>query len=107
MVGRDPRYADLLYLYIQECVTERIYTQQQALQYMDYKVTYARAGNIKDGRSKLILHDVFIAHVPVDNGKFQPKCIYTAVMLRRMLDAILNSDTFDDKASPELVTASL
>ncbi|KAI4967612.1 hypothetical protein ZWY2020_020521 [Hordeum vulgare] len=29
MVGRDPRYADLLYLSIQECATERIYTQQQ------------------------------------------------------------------------------
>uniref|UniRef100_A0A453NI50 DNA-directed RNA polymerase n=1 Tax=Aegilops tauschii subsp. strangulata TaxID=200361 RepID=A0A453NI50_AEGTS len=97
MVGRDPRYGDLLYLSIQECATERIYTQQQALQYMDDKVTYAGAGNIKDGRSKLILRDVFVAHVPVNNGNFQPKCIYTAVMLRRMLDAILNSDTFDDK----------
>ncbi|KAI4992886.1 hypothetical protein ZWY2020_007199 [Hordeum vulgare] len=90
MVGRDPRYADLLYLSIQECATQRIYTQQQALQYMDDKVTYAGAGNIK-----------------VNNGNFQPKCIYIAVMLRRMLDAILNSDTFDDKASLELVTVSL
>ncbi|WVZ78285.1 hypothetical protein U9M48_026024 [Paspalum notatum var. saurae] len=64
MVGRDPRYAELLFPSIQECASERIYTQQQALQYMDEKVTYPGAGNQKEGRSKSILRDVFIAHVP-------------------------------------------
>ncbi|CAN6247572.1 unnamed protein product [Urochloa humidicola] len=97
MVGRDPRYGDLLFPSIQECASERIYTQQQALQYMDEKVTYPGAGNQKEGRSKSILRDVFIAHVPVKNGNFRQKCIYTGVMLRRMMDAILNADTFDDK----------
>jgi len=38
MVGRDPRYGDLLFPSVQECASERIYTQQQALQYMDEKV---------------------------------------------------------------------
>nr|CAB3480785.1 unnamed protein product [Digitaria exilis] len=98
MVGRDPRYGDLLFPSIQECAFERIYTQQQALQYMDEKVTYPGAGNQKEGPSKSILRDVFIAHVPVKNGNFRQKCIYTGVMLRRMMDAILNANTFDDKA---------
>ncbi|KAF8737802.1 hypothetical protein HU200_014032 [Digitaria exilis] len=97
MVGRDPRYGDLLFPSIQECASERIYTQQQALQYMDEKVTYPGSGNQKEGRSKSILRDVFIAHVPVKNGNFRQKCIYTGVMLRRMMDAILNANTFDDK----------
>uniref|UniRef100_A0A0E0D1W6 DNA-directed RNA polymerase subunit beta n=1 Tax=Oryza meridionalis TaxID=40149 RepID=A0A0E0D1W6_9ORYZ len=97
MVGRDPRYGDLLYPSIQECAFERIYTQKLALQYMDDKVMYPGAGNQKEGRSKSILRDVFVAHVPVESGNFRPKCIYTAVMLRRMMDAILNADTFDDK----------
>ncbi|XP_015694372.2 DNA-directed RNA polymerase III subunit 2 [Oryza brachyantha] len=97
MVGRDPRYGDLLYPSIQECAFERIYTQKQALQYMDDKVMYPGTGNQKEGRSKSILRDVFVAHVPVNSGNFRPKCIYTAVMLRRMMDAILNADTFDDK----------
>ncbi|CAD6252253.1 unnamed protein product [Miscanthus lutarioriparius] len=97
MVGRDPRYGDILFPSIQECASERIYTQQQALQYMDEKVTYAGAGNQKEGRARSILRDVFIAHVPVENGNFRQKCIYTGVMLRRMMDAILNADTFDDK----------
>ncbi|TVU33733.1 hypothetical protein EJB05_25566, partial [Eragrostis curvula] len=78
MVGRDPRYGDLLFSSIQECATERIHTQQQALQYMDDKVMYPSAGDQKEGRSKSILHGVFIAHVPVNDGNFGPKCIYTA-----------------------------
>uniref|UniRef100_A0A0D9XGD1 DNA-directed RNA polymerase n=1 Tax=Leersia perrieri TaxID=77586 RepID=A0A0D9XGD1_9ORYZ len=78
-----------------ECAFERIYTQ--ALQYMDDKVMYPGTGTQKEGRSKSILHDVFVAHVLVNSGNFRPKCIYTTVMIRRMMDAILNSDTFDDK----------
>ncbi|KAK3154693.1 hypothetical protein QOZ80_2BG0193990 [Eleusine coracana subsp. coracana] len=97
MVGRDPRYGDLLYPSIQECASEGIYTQKQALKYMDDKATYPTAANEKEGRANSIIRDVFIAHVPVNNGNFRPKCIYTAVMLRRMMDAILNADTFDDK----------
>ncbi|XBI42884.1 hypothetical protein VPH35_107731 [Triticum aestivum] len=97
MIGRDPRYGDLLFLSIQECAPERIYTQEQALQYMDGKLKYPDSGNLKESRSKSILRDVFLAHVPVNNGNFRAKCIYTSVMLRRMMDAILNADTFDDK----------
>ncbi|XBH75333.1 hypothetical protein VPH35_102108 [Triticum aestivum] len=97
MIGRDPRYGDLLFLSIQECASERIYTQEQALQYMDGKLKYPDSGNLKESRSKSILRDVFLAHVPVNNGNFRAKCIYTSVMLRRMMDAILNADTFDDK----------
>lgn len=79
---------------------------------------------VKDDRVKKILTNVFLAHVPVSfkflffylnkignscfvyrschiwqvkNDNFRPKCIYTAVMLRRMMDAVLNVDTFDDK----------
>ncbi|KAF7051047.1 hypothetical protein CFC21_059332 [Triticum aestivum] len=81
MLGRDPRYGDLLFLSIQECASEGIYTQQQALQYMDGKV----------------LHNHFLAHVPVKNGNLRAKSIYTGVILRRMMDAVLNADTFDDK----------
>ncbi|XP_072966358.1 DNA-directed RNA polymerase III subunit 2 [Typha angustifolia] len=100
MVGRDPRYGALLLPSIQECASESIYTQQKALEYMDGKVAHsnsAKAGNGKEGRAKSILLDVFLANVPVTDGDFRPKCIYAAVMLRRMMDAILNTDTFDDK----------
>ncbi|KAF3337656.1 DNA-directed RNA polymerase III subunit RPC2 [Carex littledalei] len=107
MVGRNPRYGDLLLPSIQECSSERIYSQEQALDYMDAKFNFFKSCSIqlfitsfstlKEGRAKSILTDVFLAHVPVKEQNFRPKCIYAAVMLRRMLDAILNSDTFDDK----------
>ncbi|KAH1241741.1 DNA-directed RNA polymerase III subunit 2 [Glycine max] len=33
----------------------------------------------------------------VDQDNFRPKCIYVAVMMRRIMDAILNKDAMDDK----------
>ncbi|CAD6250170.1 unnamed protein product [Miscanthus lutarioriparius] len=64
MVGRDPRYGDLLFPSIQECASAGIYTQQQALRYMDDK----------EGQSKSILCDVFIAHVPKHEAKKVATC---------------------------------
>ncbi|XP_042432808.1 DNA-directed RNA polymerase III subunit 2-like [Zingiber officinale] len=100
MVGRDPQYGDLLFPSIQECASERIYTQQQALNFLDGKIGRSNPthnGNKKTSLAMAILLDVFLAHVPLYKGNFRPRWIYAAVMLRRMLDAILNTDTFDDK----------
>lgn len=36
-------------------------------------------------------------HLKVRQNNFRPKCIYVAVMLRRMMEAILNKDAMDDK----------
>lgn len=46
-------------------------------------------------------------YLQVKEQNFRPKCIYAAVMLRRMLDAILNSDTFDDKVDAALNSVPL
>ncbi|KAI3834885.1 hypothetical protein MKW98_015998 [Papaver atlanticum] len=98
MVGRDPRYAALLLPSIQECATENIFNQQQALEYLDNKVKKFAFSNVnQEGRALSILRDVFLANVPVREQNFRPKCIYAAVMLRRMMDAILNKDAIDDK----------
>ncbi|KAH9752412.1 DNA-directed RNA polymerase III subunit 2 [Citrus sinensis] len=67
MVGRDPRYSALL------------------------------LPSIEEGRAFSILRDVFLANVPVHNNNFRPKCFYVAVMLRRMVEAMLNKDAMDDK----------
>ncbi|KAM0887569.1 hypothetical protein ACQ4PT_028931 [Festuca glaucescens] len=96
MIGRDPRYGDLLFSSLQECASEKIYTKQQALHYMDDKVKKYPDSKKINLKSEAILRDVFLAHVPVNNGNFRAKCIYTGVMLRRMMDAI-NADIFDDK----------
>lgn len=100
MVGRDPRYGALLLPSIEECAKEKIYTQEQALEYLETKVKkfqFASAPPEKEGRALGILRDVFLANVPVYKNNFRPKCIYVAVMMRRMMDAILNKDAMDDK----------
>eukprot|EP00258_Populus_trichocarpa_P025911 XP_024441930.1 DNA-directed RNA polymerase III subunit 2 isoform X2 [Populus trichocarpa] len=100
MVGRDPRYSALLLPSIEECASHGVYTQQQALEYLEAMVkrsTYSSSSTEKENRALAILRDVFIANVPVRKNNFRPKCIYVAVMLRRMMEALLNKDAMDDK----------
>ncbi|KAM4113443.1 hypothetical protein ACJW30_05G221000 [Castanea mollissima] len=96
MVGRDPRYSAVLLPSIEECANKGIFTKQQALEYLDPKAkrTYASAS---EKGALPVLRDMFLANVPVRQGSFRAKCIYVAVMLRRVIDAFLNKDTMDDK----------
>ncbi|KAL9241333.1 hypothetical protein vseg_015456 [Gypsophila vaccaria] len=100
MIGRDPRYSDLLLPSMEECKACGVYTQRQALEFLEKKVKkpqYSSSSTEKENKAWTILHDVFIAHVPVRKNSFRAKCIYAAVMLRRMLEAHLNKDAVDDK----------
>ncbi|XP_047167045.1 DNA-directed RNA polymerase III subunit 2 isoform X1 [Vigna umbellata] len=100
MLGRDPRYSYLLLASFEECRKCNVYTQEQALEYLDKMVKrsmYSNNSAEKEGRAFSVLRDVFLANVPVDGDNFRPKCIYVAVMMRRIMDAILNKDAMDDK----------
>ncbi|GAV62441.1 RNA_pol_Rpb2_6 domain-containing protein/RNA_pol_Rpb2_2 domain-containing protein/RNA_pol_Rpb2_1 domain-containing protein/RNA_pol_Rpb2_3 domain-containing protein/RNA_pol_Rpb2_4 domain-containing protein/RNA_pol_Rpb2_5 domain-containing protein, partial [Cephalotus follicularis] len=100
MVGRDPRFGYLLLPSIEESASHNIYTQQQALDYLETlvkKPMYFNSSSEKEGKVLAILQDVFLANVPVGRNNFRPKCLYVAVMLRRMLEAMLNKDAMDDK----------
>eukprot|EP00271_Cylindrocystis_brebissonii_P011391 TRINITY_DN2883_c0_g1_i3.p1 TRINITY_DN2883_c0_g1~~TRINITY_DN2883_c0_g1_i3.p1 ORF type:complete len:1136 (+),score=226.28 TRINITY_DN2883_c0_g1_i3:22-3408(+) len=102
MVGRDPKFGDMLAPSIQECAALGVYSQQQALTYCGSKVKTGRQMWVKTSRTKEdeardILATVVLAHVPVKEFDFRPKCSYIAVILRRMLDAMRNADAVDDK----------
>ncbi|KAH0720987.1 hypothetical protein KY290_006270 [Solanum tuberosum] len=102
MIGRDPRYSALLLPSIEECADLKLYTQHQALEFLesDKMLTmpsYYNAPVEKGARALSILRDMFLAHVPVNQHNFRKKCIYVAVMMRRMMEAILNKDAMDDK----------
>ncbi|XP_057798237.1 DNA-directed RNA polymerase III subunit 2-like isoform X2 [Salvia miltiorrhiza] len=99
MIGRDPRYSELLLPSIEDCVKEGVHTQYQALEFLERKTQKSlfHTAVEKEGRALKILQDTFLANVPVHENNFRPKCIYVAVMLRRMMEAILNKDTMDDK----------
>ncbi|KAK4477702.1 hypothetical protein RD792_016951 [Penstemon davidsonii] len=99
MVGRDPRYSELLLPSIEDCSKEDVYTQHQALAFLEKKAKPPPYGTAldKEGHTWVILRDIFLANIPVNQNNFRPKCIYVAVMLRRMMEAILNKDAVDDK----------
>ncbi|KVH97885.1 DNA-directed RNA polymerase, subunit 2 [Cynara cardunculus var. scolymus] len=94
MLGRDPQYATLLLPSIEDCASIGIYTQLQALEFLEKK----------DEGALGVLRDIFIPNIrvggiksPVRENNFHLKCVYVVVMLRRMMDAILNKDAMDDK----------
>ncbi|XP_052171977.1 DNA-directed RNA polymerase III subunit 2 isoform X1 [Diospyros lotus] len=100
MIGRDPQYGALLLPSIEECASNDVYTQHQALEFLEKKVKkspFSTPSLEKEGKAFGILHDVFVANIPVRENNFRAKCIYVAVMLRRMMEAILNKDAIDDK----------
>ncbi|KAK9056091.1 hypothetical protein SSX86_027179 [Deinandra increscens subsp. villosa] len=97
MLGRDPQYAALLLPSIEDCASLGVYTQHQALDFLDKKRKKSMSRFGKDDGALGVLRDIFIPNIPVREGNFHLKCVYVVVMLRRMMDAILNEDAMDDK----------
>ncbi|KAF2551584.1 hypothetical protein F2Q68_00035772 [Brassica cretica] len=127
MVGRDPRFsASLLpsmeasimatcffrlchFIQPVECISEGVTTRQEALDYLEAKVKKSSYGppekvfilysaiKLLDGKALYILRALFLAHVPVRDNNYRQKCFYVGVMLRRMIEAMLNKDAMDDK----------
>lgn len=91
------------------CVEEThrmgILTKTQALEYIGTKVKIIRrsgAGALPTRRpyteeAAEVLATVVLAHVPVDNLNFRPKAIYLALMVRRVLMAMEDPSTVDDR----------
>ncbi|WJX09333.1 DNA-directed RNA polymerase III subunit 2 [Trifolium repens] len=101
LIGRDPCLSSLLLPSFEECTKCGVSTQAQALEYLDSKAKkfpmFSNMQAEEQGKAFTILRDVFLANVPVHGDNFRPKCIYVAVMIRRIMDAILNKDEMDDK----------
>ncbi|PHU06103.1 hypothetical protein BC332_26925 [Capsicum chinense] len=102
MIGTDTWLSALLLPSIKECADLKLYTQQQALEFLEsdkmLKMPLYSTGPVEKGtRALSILRDIFLANVPVHQHNFRKKCIYVAVMMRRMMEAILNKDAMDDK----------
>ncbi|PWA50905.1 nuclear RNA polymerase C2 [Artemisia annua] len=94
MLGRDPIYATLLMPSIEECSKNGIYTQYQALEFLEKKLRWQ---SDKESGALRILRHVFLSNIQVHDNSLRPKCIFVAVMIRRMMDAFLNKVALDDK----------
>lgn len=83
-----------------------VQTQQQALDYIGSRVKIIRRTGPGTGWSSRrpaseeaieVLATVVLAHVPVEDLNFRPKAIYIAVMVRRVLMAMADPKSIDDR----------
>ncbi|GJX54697.1 DNA-directed RNA polymerase III subunit 2, partial [Tanacetum coccineum] len=94
MLGRDPIYATLLMPSMEECSKHGIYTQYQALEFLEKKLSRQ---SYKESGALHVLRHVFLSNIRVHDNSLRPKCIFVAVMIRRMMDAFLKKVALDDK----------
>eukprot|EP00808_Paulinella_micropora_P011541 g46876.t1 len=85
--------------------TPTIFTSLQALDYIGSKIqtrSFQRARQYGIRKSKVdfardaLARDI-LAHIPVRNYNFQAKCVYLAVVTRRILMAVQDPTTLDDR----------
>ena len=96
------QYADLLAASIQECSEHHIFTELQALDYMGGKIrdSTKKPYGYRKSRADFAreaLSNMIISHISVVNFQFQPKCVYIALMVRRVVQAMKDPKMLDDK----------
>ncbi|PNW76230.1 hypothetical protein CHLRE_12g542800v5 [Chlamydomonas reinhardtii] len=97
--------AALLVPSVQEAKGLGVFTQMQALDYLGGKLKASPkfgGGDQKRRKSKVdeardVLAHVVLCHVPVPRYQFAQKIAYVAVMVRRMLYAVLDPACIDDR----------
>lgn len=103
MIGIEPHILQKVAPSIEECYLANVYTQNQALSYIGKKTKQKRflgpTGKPKPpiDEARDLLTTIILAHVPVENFNFKQKAIYTALMVRRVIQAESNPDLIDDK----------
>lgn len=85
---------------LEECHKLHIYSQLQALQYLGSKVrqraTWGKS-RTKVEEARELLAGVMLAHVPVIKYDFKPKCVFLALMVRRVILACSDEANVDDR----------
>ncbi|XP_046663872.1 DNA-directed RNA polymerase III subunit RPC2 [Homalodisca vitripennis] len=103
MIGTEPEILKKLGPSLEECYTVDVFTQTQALNYIGRKAKQKRffgpSGKPKPpvDEARDMLATVILAHVPVENFNFKLKAVYTALMLRRVMQAQDDPEALDDR----------
>lgn len=85
---------------LEECANLKVFTQRQALEFLGGKARINRTwGKPKSKVEEAvdILSGVVLAHVPVHNYNYRMKCVYLALMLRRVIQAQADKVRVDDR----------
>ncbi|XP_037702697.1 DNA-directed RNA polymerase III subunit RPC2 [Choloepus didactylus] len=90
MIGTEEHVMAAFGPSLEECQKAHIFTQMQALKYIGNKVRRQRMWGGGPKKTKIeeareLLASTILTHVPVKEFNFRAKCIYTAVMVRRVI----------------------
>uniref|UniRef100_A0A2K6EY13 DNA-directed RNA polymerase subunit beta n=1 Tax=Propithecus coquereli TaxID=379532 RepID=A0A2K6EY13_PROCO len=90
MIGTEEHVMAAFGPSLEECQKAQIFTQMQALKYIGNKVRRQRMWGGGPKKTKIeeareLLASTILTHVPVKEFNFRAKCIYTAVMVRRVI----------------------
>lgn len=100
MVGCEEEVISTFAPSLEECHKLNIYTQLQALQYVGSKVrqraTWGKSRS-KVEEARELLAGVMLAHVPVLKYDFKSKCVFLALMVRRVILACSDEANVDDR----------
>ncbi|XP_019643949.1 PREDICTED: DNA-directed RNA polymerase III subunit RPC2-like [Branchiostoma belcheri] len=99
LIGTDVRTMAAVAPCLEECHKAQVFTQKQALRFIGLKVRRSRWGGPKRTRveeAREVLHSTILAHVPVVKFNFRLKCVYLALMVRRVVQAQAQ-DRVDDR----------
>lgn len=101
VAGTDMVYQDTFSINFEECSKLKVFTQQQALDYLGARIKKTRAtmaAKRTPAREAMeALATIVLAHVPVENLNFRPKALYMAFMTRRVIQAMVNPELVDDR----------
>ncbi|BDA40723.1 DNA-directed RNA polymerase III subunit RPC2 [Coccomyxa sp. Obi] len=103
LVGSEPGLAAMLAPTLQEAKSMGLFIQQQALEYLGSRLKAGKQQySSRRSRSKVdevrdVLANVVVCHIPVHQFDYQQKAIYMAVMMRRMLAAMIDPSLIDDR----------
>lgn len=104
VAGHDDEYKEVFYINIEEALRMGIHTEMQALEWIGARSKSARRAVGPAHQKRPVWEDaietlstIVLAHVPVENLNFRPKAIYVAVMVRRVLMAMVDEKMLDDR----------
>ncbi|GFG30397.1 hypothetical protein Cfor_05850 [Coptotermes formosanus] len=92
MIGTEEHIMQRFAPSLEECRKANVFTQTQALRYMGSRTKQKRFFSPAPKKSPVdeardLLATVILAHVPVENFNFKIKATYTALMVRRVIQA--------------------
>eukprot|EP00834_Sanchytrium_tribonematis_P006673 NODE_514_length_6598_cov_0.571011.p1 type:complete len:871 gc:universal NODE_514_length_6598_cov_0.571011:3251-5863(+) len=102
VAGTDHKIMEMFSPSIEEAALLKIYNQREALLYIGNKIRSIRGSVDRTPESKIeeamdILGSVVLSHIEVEKTNYRLKCIYTAIMCRRVILATDETQNVDDR----------